>query len=274
MGFRVLIVSGVLGLMGLSSGAMISVERVSPERARQLGVSVSTNSNGQAGIRVTLQYPKVGELEKVTYVEAVVGAGTHSEFSAHLRETEPTAGRGSASFSVAPVHLHTSRFMIVVYHGPRGDVGYEVRVRDFLGVPSDVVQGPTAWDAARALVPRDVSDQELGKALEAGLWNSDRTALGVALPRSGATRFVVVLHRPEGGWLATDASGVEGGNLGKLGTGGRSVYERIETTPIRWLPRDDGLYQVVVRTRVWKSGKRFTVSEPLVIRADGTVLYR
>jgi hypothetical protein len=38
--------------------------------------------------------------------------------------------------------------------------------------------------------------------------------------------------------------------------------------------RDDGLFQVIMRTRAWKSGKRYTVSEPLVIRADGTPLYR
>jgi len=69
-------------------------------------------------------------------------------------------------------------------------------------------------------------------------------------------------------------SGVEGGNLGVLGTGGRAAYERFETTPIEWLHRDDGRYMVVMRTRAWKGGRRYTVSENLLIAADGTPLYR
>jgi len=74
--------------------------------------------------------------------------------------------------------------------------------------------------------------------------------------------------------LAVEASGVEGGNFGKLGIAGRSGYDRFETTPTQWLQREDGWFQDVMRTRAWKAGKRYTVSEKLLIKPDGTVLWR
>lgn len=134
----------------------------------------------------------------------------------------------------------------------------------------------TLLSAARQVLPRDLSTNALVRALPNGVWNSNRTALAISLPRPApqATVLLVFLRQTNGSFLATDASGVEGGNFGKLGTAGRRGYERFETTPMRWLPREDGFFQVLVRTRAWQKGKRYTVAEPLVIRPDGTVLYR
>ena len=83
----------------------------------------------------------------------------------------------------------------------------------------------------------------------------------------------MLLRQPDGTYLAADASGVEAGNFGKLGRP-RTDYEHFETTPVEWLYRNDGFFQVRIRTRAWRAGKRYTVSEPLIIRPDGTVLYR
>ena len=55
---------------------------------------------------------------------------------------------------------------------------------------------------------------------------------------------------------------------------GNTYMKRFETTPVAWLHRDDGLLGVSMRTRAWRSGQRYTVSEPLLIRPDGTVLWR
>jgi hypothetical protein len=55
-------------------------------------------------------------------------------------------------------------------------------------------------------------------------------------------------------------------------TGSPEHLEREE--PVEWLRRDDGLFQLVMRTRAWKAGQRFSVSEALVIKPDGTVLWR
>jgi len=84
----------------------------------------------------------------------------------------------------------------------------------------------------------------------------------------------VFLKLDSGRYKAADVSGVEAASLGVLGISKKADYDRVETTPIEWLPRDDGRFQVVMRTRAWKAGQRYTVSERLLITSGGTPLYR
>ena len=129
--------------------------------------------------------------------------------------------------------------------------------------------------AARKALPADLSTNVIAKALEAGLWNSNRTTVAISINRvPKASVIFVFLKQSSGQYLAGDVSGVEGGNFGVLGISGRAGYERFETTPTEWLPRDDGRFQVVMRTRAWKGGRRYTVSEKLLVAADGKPLYR
>lgn len=131
----------------------------------------------------------------------------------------------------------------------------------------------TLLAAAQKAMPREIATNQLMQALESGLWNSNRTAVAVSILQPSASVVLVFLRQTNGTYLAADASGVESGNFGKLGRP-RTDYERFETTPVEWLHREDGRFVVRMRTRAWRSGQRYTVSEPLHIRADGTVLYR
>jgi hypothetical protein len=130
--------------------------------------------------------------------------------------------------------------------------------------------------SARKALPQDITTNEIIMVLRTGLWNSNRTALAVSFPRPRPqpSEIFVFLHQTNGTYLAVDASGVEGGNLGKLGSRGRKDYDRVETTPVEWLYRDDGRFQVVMRTRAWRAGRRYTVPENLLISRNGTVLWR
>ena len=127
--------------------------------------------------------------------------------------------------------------------------------------------------AAQKAMPREIATNQLVRAVETGLWNSNRTAVAVSITQPKASVVFVFLRQADGTYLAADASGVEGGNFGKLGRP-RTDYERFETTPVEWLHRDGSLFQVWMRTRAWMAGKRYTVSEPLIIRPDVVVLYR
>ena len=127
--------------------------------------------------------------------------------------------------------------------------------------------------AAQRAMPREIATNQLIRALESGLWNSNRTAVAVSITQPKASLVFVFLRQANGTYLATHASGVEGGNFGKVGRP-RADYERFETTPVGWLHREDGWFQVRMRTRAWRGGQRYTVSEPLLIKPDGTVLYR
>ena len=127
--------------------------------------------------------------------------------------------------------------------------------------------------AAQNAMPEEIAANQRIRALESGLWNSNRTALAVSITQPKASVVFVFLRQTNGTYLAADASGVAGGNFGKLGRP-RTDYERFETTPAEWLHREDGWFQVRMRTRAWRDGQRYTVSEPLLIKPDGTVLYR
>ena len=118
-----------------------------------------------------------------------------------------------------------------------------------------------------------ISGSEVTRAAKLALWNVDKTAAAVVLKRPEASLVLVFLRKPNGEFATVDVSDVESGNFGKLGFR-RSHYQRFETTPVEWRQRTDGLFQVVMQTRAWASGQRYTASEPLIIRPDGTPLWR
>jgi hypothetical protein len=130
--------------------------------------------------------------------------------------------------------------------------------------------------AAQKAMPREVATNLLARALESGLWNSNRTAVAVSIaqPHPKSSLVFVFLRQKDGTYLAVDARGVEGGNLGKIGSARRPGYDRFETTPTEWLHREDGRFMVEMRTRGWRGGQRYTASEPLLISTNGTVLWR
>ena len=108
---------------------------------------------------------------------------------------------------------------------------------------------------------------------DSALWNSDKSAAVAATPGASGTRLVAYLLQQDGTFLEVDLSALEGGNFGKLGQR-PTEYDRFETKPIAWLPRQDGLLQVTIQTQAWCAGQRYTVSEPLIIRPDGSVIWR
>lgn len=127
--------------------------------------------------------------------------------------------------------------------------------------------------SAQKAMSATVGDKALQAALEGGRWNADKTAVVVVVHRSKGSIVFIFIRKDSGEYLAVDASGVERSNFGKLGFG-RSYYERFETIPVEWLDRDDPMFQVSIRTSAWKNGQRFTVYEPLLFKADGTILWR
>ena len=105
------------------------------------------------------------------------------------------------------------------------------------------------------------------------LWNHDRTAAVSTLKKHKGTQLFVFLKRDEQ-LLKLDISHVEGMNLGKLGRHRLNDYDRVESTAIKWVARDDDKFQIIIQTRAWKNGNRMTVSEPLVFNRSGQVYWR
>jgi hypothetical protein len=129
---KILIATFLFGVAHAQCLAMISVELVSKERAKELGVTFQTNTNGAAGIQVRMEFKAEGELKKITYIEVQIGEGEGRIMSAALPVFYSTPEKGVVSFSAFPAYLPGSSLMIVVYHGPKGDVGYRFKVKDFI----------------------------------------------------------------------------------------------------------------------------------------------
>lgn len=127
--------------------------------------------------------------------------------------------------------------------------------------------------ALRTAAPSDVTDEQLSTALANGLQHPDGTAVAIAISRSGASLILVLIRKSDSSYVVADASQVESANFGMWGRK-RHEYDRYETIPVQWLPRDDGLLQVSIQTRAWRNGQRYAVAEPLIIKPDGTVLIR
>lgn len=121
----------------------------------------------------------------------------------------------------------------------------------------------------------DEGDIDLvAEANASGIWTSDRTAAAVSIPMKNRTAVYVLLMNPSGEFTTADVSRIEDGVFRKLGLAQRSDYERYETRPIELSTLDDGNLLLKVRLRAWRNGQRYTVSGPVIVRADGSVLWQ
>lgn len=126
--------------------AMISVGTLTKEKAKEkYGITMHAQQNGDAGIKVWLQFKKEGWLEKFTYAELRMrdAKGNHL-LSARLEPRPVNHGQPeeitTVSFSAQPGELEKCSFLVVCYNSIEGDVGYYLNMRDFLDLKSPVTE--------------------------------------------------------------------------------------------------------------------------------------
>jgi len=132
-------VSGLIFLVlaSIPCFAMISVGHLSKVQAAELGITMKHRANGDAGVMVWLEFKRESFLEKFTYAELQVNdaKGKHL-VSARLQPNPVDHGQPkdivSVAFSADPAQLENCAFMIVAYGSSRGDVGYVLKVKEFL----------------------------------------------------------------------------------------------------------------------------------------------
>ena len=128
------------------SFAMISVGVLTKEKAKEkYGITMHARDNGDAGIKVWLEFKKEGWLEKFTYAELRMkdAEGKHL-LSAQLRPN-PAHHRQSkdittVAFSADADQLGQCSFLVVCYGSNEGDVGYYLKVKDFLDLENPVTE--------------------------------------------------------------------------------------------------------------------------------------
>jgi hypothetical protein len=111
-------------------------EEISKERAKALGVSLRSNPNGEAGVKVWIEFKATGELKNFSHVDLQIGDGEKRMVTAPLMASHQDAEGVSVQFSADPAWLPSSVLTIVVSGGPRSRVGYQFKVKDFIELPA------------------------------------------------------------------------------------------------------------------------------------------
>ncbi|MBD3676240.1 MAG: hypothetical protein HUJ26_22240 [Planctomycetaceae bacterium] len=126
--------------------AAISVGTLTQEQAREkYGITMHARNNGDAGIKVWLEFKQEGWLEKFTYAELRMkdSQGRHL-LSAKLQPNavhhRQAPGVTTVYFSATPEQLKHCSFLVVCYGSNEGDVGYYLNVMDFLDMEDPVTE--------------------------------------------------------------------------------------------------------------------------------------
>ena len=134
------VILGILLLLFFSIApafALIGVGFMNKEEAKEAGITMKSRPNGDAGSKVWIEFKKQGFLEKFTYAELQItdAQGKH-RVSARLEPAAVEHGQAAdvvtLSFSAEPAELEHCAFFVVAYGSSRGDVGYYLKVKDFL----------------------------------------------------------------------------------------------------------------------------------------------
>ena len=144
-----LIIAILVILMATTAGkanSMISIGVLTKEKAKEnYGITMHARKNGDAGIKVWLEFKKEGWLEKFTYAELVMKDSEGKQLlSAKLQPNavhhRKASGKTSVCFSAKSDQLKRCSFLVVCYGSTEGDVGYYLNLKDFLDMDSPVIQ--------------------------------------------------------------------------------------------------------------------------------------
>ena len=100
-------------------------------------MTMHARKNGDAGIQVWLAFKKEGWLEKFTYAELAWRMTWQTTMISAMLRPNPVHHRQSkdittVAFSADPNLLAHCSFLVVCYDSNEGDVGYYLKLKDFL----------------------------------------------------------------------------------------------------------------------------------------------
>jgi hypothetical protein len=126
--------------------AMISVGVLTKEKAKaKYGITMHARKNGDAGIKVWLQFKKEGWLEKFTYAELRMEDDRGNHLVSAKLQPNPVhhrqpVGITTVAFSADAAQLAKCSFLVVCYGSNEGDVGYYLKVKDFLDLENPITE--------------------------------------------------------------------------------------------------------------------------------------
>jgi hypothetical protein len=110
--------------------AFESIDIVTKERAKELGLVIKWNPAGPDAVRVVLEFENKGEWKGYSRVELSMYQGDRLLMSSTLREEEAKPGHVVVSFAADRKKLNQIQLKVVTEDGER--VGYVISVKDFV----------------------------------------------------------------------------------------------------------------------------------------------
>jgi len=133
-------------LLTSPSFAMISIGVLKMQEAKEkYDITMHARKNGDAGIKVWLEFKKEGWLEKFTYAEFRMEAPRGKHLISAQLQPNPVHHRQSkdittVAFSADADRLEQCSFLVVCYASNEGDVGYYLKVKDFLDMKNPITE--------------------------------------------------------------------------------------------------------------------------------------
>ena len=154
-----------------------------------------------------------------------------------------------------------------------GRAGYALTASDVSG---KAVVSLSNHPSGKALIelPEGMGKKTVDELVRSALWSEDGGAVIMFVNGKNGVYMVGFVRVADGAMKNFDISAVESANFGKLGMD-RKKFSRWETKPTGWSIPEAGIFRLMVVTTAWdQEGKRYTMREPMIIRKDGSPLWR
>ena len=130
---RILSVLAVLIVIAPSwSFALESIEIVSKERAKELGLEIRSNAAGPDAVRIELEFETRGELKNYHRVALELHDGGKLLATSTLKEEDSKPGRVVVSFAADRTKLDQFTLKVVTQSTSRHRIGYVIQIKDFV----------------------------------------------------------------------------------------------------------------------------------------------
>jgi hypothetical protein len=132
--------------IGSTCYAMISVGFLNKEDAKaKYGITMHARPNGDAGVKVWLEFKKEGLLKDFTYAEFQLNDDKGKHLVSAVLQPNPVhhqqaADITSVAFSADESQLANCNIMVVCYGSNEGDVGYILPVKDFIDLQKPITE--------------------------------------------------------------------------------------------------------------------------------------
>jgi len=141
----ILLLAALIVTAPSAAQAMITISVLTKEQAKQkFGITMHARQNGDAGIKVWIEFKEEGLPDKYTYSELrLTDAQGKQLLSAKLQPNavhhRQTPGKTTVYFSASPDQLKNYNILVVCYQD-HGGTGYQLNLKDFLDMENPVTE--------------------------------------------------------------------------------------------------------------------------------------